>query len=550
MPFSSRKEISRRLKDIETSFSHILSPRRHSSPPPRGNDSPTALKSIMLPSKFANGGGHEGSSHHGSGNGNFRPMNVSQSYAASEEGPALNILPGSPPLFSLMRFVVGAITIGLVVGSIAAGVRDQPFQSGAVGVAGGSNIDDDAVGRYDDGDDAVGSHQHWTKANTIIDAEKAAAMEKEAEEDAKAAIERMGGKPIGYKSGDKVGTGDGKWKGMSDPLPDSPYPRLAWLLSFPNSGTSYTMKLIETATGHHVASNYGDHNLHKVTKLSEPFFDNEKVFNDMRQRGSIGPFIADAGGKKMTRTDSGYVITKTHCGGYCFKCAPKKYTLTDSEFILKCASGGWVYKDDFKSVEPITAKTVYDPKIIQRSVHLIRSPYDNMVSRYHLEHNHMERFDRQKDLAKYDRERAGFRKFCKDLNKQYDKEEQEFALAAKKNGNDKLKKALDIVKDVPCYEDLFKYINWHDHAFTATAKLKMPTLILHYNDYETDFDGTLETLLEFLEQPLASDFTKEFIEGKSYEEEFFTEDERKAVKKATKILASDELWKELSRYFS
>ena len=209
MPFSSRKEISRRLKDIETSFSHILSPRRHNNnhgSPPRSNNS-IRLKSIMLPSKFANGGGHDGSSHH-SNNGNddqrdFKPMHVSRSYAASEEGPAVNILPGSPPLFSLVRFVVGAITIGLVIGSIAAGARGQPFQSGAVGVAGGSSTDDDAVR----------SHQSWTKANTIIDAEKAAAMEKEAEEDAKAAIERMGGKPIGYESGDKVGSGDGVWKG-------------------------------------------------------------------------------------------------------------------------------------------------------------------------------------------------------------------------------------------------------------------------------------------------------------------------------------------------
>ena len=105
------------------------------------------------------------------------------------------------------------------------------------------------------------------------------------------------------------------------------------------------MKLIETATGHNVASNYGDHNLHKVTKVSEPFFNDKTTFDEMRESGSIGPFIADAGGKKMTRAESGYVITKTHCGGYCFKCAPEKYTISDAEFLKKCASGGWVYND-------------------------------------------------------------------------------------------------------------------------------------------------------------------------------------------------------------
>ena len=528
---------------------------------------------------------------HSTGNNDkeLRPMKVSNSFAAVSsssysnlDGPPVNFLPGKPPLFHLLKCIVACVTVGLVVGSVASGLNQAKDQNN-----GGVSLPSDTSS----GSSSSNGHEYWSKPNEVFDPTRVKEMADQAEQDARDAILRLGGTPSGEgKDDDEVNnnadddddeTNDGtqfapgypkKWHGSLkdkeepngvqfkpvakwidgtyDPDPDLPYPRLAWLLSFPNSGTSYTMKLVETATGHHVASNYGDHNLHKVTKLSEPFFEDENTFAEMRSRGSIGPFIADAGGKKMTRTTQGYVITKTHCGGYCFKCGPSKYTLTDSQFMLKCASGGWVYKDEFKSSAPIKSKTTYDPRLISRAVHLIRNPFDNIVSRYHLEHNHMERYDRQKDLAKYDREKSGFRKFCKQLNKNYADAEAEFAkLVKKETGDEALQQALDYVKDVPCYQDLFKYVNWHNHAFAATEELKIPTLLLHYEDYETDFDSTLETLLKFLDQPMASDFTKEFIEGKSYAQEYFTDDERHMVKKAVKLLAHDQLYKQLVRYF-
>ena len=573
----------------------------------------------MRPSKFADQDEHDDDDElrpmagaNGSGANTSRVRNVCNSYSggggssySSLDGPPVTCLPGQPPLFHLLKCVVGAVTIGLVVGSVAGGLHQAQLvqQQQASRQPSQPNSSDGAP---------LNTHEFYSQPNEVVDPLQAQEMADEAEQDALAAISRLGGDPqgeldaetkLGLKgdnddNDDDDGNDDddtnsdsdsqfapgypkkwhgslhdkeepngieikhvAKWiDGTHDPelpypdLLDESSPRLAWLLSYPNSGTSYTMKLVETATGHHVASNYGDHNLHKVTKLSEPFYDDDQTFAEMRSRGSIGPFIADAGGKKMTRTDKGYVLTKTHCGGYCFKCAPTKYTLTDHQFLLKCASGGWVYRDDFKSpTKPIQSKVTYDPRLISRAVHLIRNPFDNVVSRYHLEHNHMERYDRQKDLAKYDRERGGFRKFCKQLNKNYADVEEEFAKKwdelMGKDGEETRQQALKYVKDVPCYQDLFKYINWHNHAFKASAELEVPTLLLHYEEYETDFDGTLQTLLRFLDQPLASDFTKEFIEGKSYAEEYFTEDERHMVKKAVKLLAIPELWKEISRYF-
>mmetsp|Transcript_27784 Transcript_27784/g.80214 ORF Transcript_27784/g.80214 Transcript_27784/m.80214 type:complete len:672 (+) Transcript_27784:29-2044(+) len=656
-----KKEFTRRLRDLEVTFSHYLpsaslpspysTPSRPgpspsgstvcssgyhqlSTPPTSANITSTTMMSSKAPNANGNGSPYRPRSdvhqheHDHNHNDELRPMmNVSNSYTSaatggSLDGPPVHCLPGKPPLFNLIKCIVAAVTVGLVVGSVASGLTQANVVPQNDGIASPGAAATGSGG----GSSGASGHKYWSKPNEVVDPARAKEMAAEAEQDARDAIARAGGKPAaaakaakkeatkkeedennddddddevtetedanGDKDGDDAVQEDttttttkekddaqfapgypkkwhgslrdkeepggvefkyvAKWTdGTYDPNPDLPFPRLAWLLSFPNSGTSYTMKLVETATGHHVASNYGDHNLHKVTKLSEPFYEDDATFAVMRSRGSIGPFIADAGGKKMTRTTRGYVITKTHCGGYCFKCAPSKYALTDPQFLLKCASGGWVYRDEFKSPDrPIKSKTTYDPRLISRAVHLIRNPFDNIVSRYHLEHNHMERYDRQKDLAKYDREKDGFRKFCKQLNKNYASEELEFAKAVQKEtGDDALLQALEYVQDVPCYQDLFKYINWHNHAFRATEELKVPTLLLHYEEYEADFDATLETLLEFLDQPLASDFTKEFIEGKSYAEEYFTEDERHMVKKAVKLLASDELHKEIQRYF-
>eukprot|EP00957_Ditylum_brightwellii_P110143 8400658-Ditylum_brightwellii.AAC.1 len=44
-----------------------------------------------------------------------------------------------------------------------------------------------------------------------------------------------------------------------DPDENAPWPRIAWLMSFPNSGTSYTLALSESATMTTTGSTYGEH---------------------------------------------------------------------------------------------------------------------------------------------------------------------------------------------------------------------------------------------------------------------------------------------------
>ena len=367
---------------------------------------------------------------------------------------------------------------------------------------------------------------------------------------------------------------DARWRSLPDPNPDllpPSSPRLAWLLSFPNSGTSYTQALVRTVTGHYVATNYGHKQVHKrTTGLSEPFFADPATFEAMAGRGSVGPFLVEPFATDRTRAGGGYVPTKTHCGGYCFRnCGPGKYRLTDSEFLAKCASGGWMGPDPRGRTDPETGlalpkkvRTTYDPRLVQRTVHLIRNPYDNVVSRYHLEHNRMERLELTDDLERYPRDREGFRAFCHDLNAKFEAEELAYARGGGKGrrggggggggGGERqdLLRALEGAGliDVPCFQDFLRYVLWHEHAMAVTSELAQPTLILHYDQYESDLEGTVGRLMEFLDQE-ATGTPPDFFAGKSYEDDYFTEEERAKVAEAMEILSSDVLWEELRVYF-
>jgi hypothetical protein len=89
--------------------------------------------------------------------------------------------------------------------------------------------------------------------------------------------------------------------------------QIAWLMSFPNSGTSYTQKMIRHVTLTRTASNYG--NEAKGAKGASP-----TVFADQ----PTGPFWQDTHIHPEYSLPTDYALTKTHCGGRCENCPPTK----------------------------------------------------------------------------------------------------------------------------------------------------------------------------------------------------------------------------------
>jgi len=117
---------------------------------------------------------------------------------------------------------------------------------------------------------------------------------------------------------------------------------IAWLMSYPNSGTSYTLFLTSTITGTTTAtaSNYvqrGNNRNVKKKNLAEY----EGVFSDY----PVPHWSLQDVNVNIQNPTAGYVLTKTHCGGYCFGCfaGSDSVKLKNSEdFFKSCRKGHYV----------------------------------------------------------------------------------------------------------------------------------------------------------------------------------------------------------------
>jgi hypothetical protein len=145
-------------------------------------------------------------------------------------------------------------------------------------------------------------------------------------------------------------------------------------MAFPNSGTTYTIELIAAASNMSMATNYGNeqetHSLHKhYPNLNTSVL---PVFTK-------GPFWT----KPLQQHPTSVVLTKTHCGGYCHDCAPSGFTETPHSFLMHCASAKESTDSIVDGVKIPAIHYVYDYNEVDRAIHLIRDPFDNMVARFH-----------------------------------------------------------------------------------------------------------------------------------------------------------------------
>ena len=300
---------------------------------------------------------------------------------------------------------------------------------------------------------------------------------------------------------------------------------LALFMTFPNSGTSYTSHLVRTVTGQFTASNYG--------RESIELGDQVPVYND----SAIGPFwtyhMEDGTFPRHLRPTKGYILTKTHCGGSCNLCVPEKYVINSTEQFMKHCLTTNIGHMSGNGVVQATSAGPYRKDLIRRIIHLIRNPFDNIVSRFHDLRNAYKPF-----AEKYPNTRDGFRAFCKMQSEKFYNEE--------RNSN-AFSLVFHFANDIPCYADFYKWIQWHNLAFDLTAELGLPIMLFHYEDYSTQFNATKNKLLEFLEQDEANT-TSPFKSGKTYPD-YFTADEISGVRKMVFLLATNVTWDSTKHYF-
>ena len=231
-----------------------------------------------------------------------------------------------------------------------------------------------------------------------------------------------------------------------------------------------------------------------------------------------------------------FCLLQKHCGGRCEKCGPSRYVENPHSFLVQCLSGRRGYT---KHGKPVAEMVTYSPSLVRKAVHLIRNPFDNVVSRFHLEHHSYRKHNDTDKLQRFPSTREGFRNFCRALDARYAKEEAHSRLVDPH--------VLATMKKVPCHGDFFRFVQWHNLAFVTTQDLGIPTMVLHYERYDSSYKETARELMEFLEAENKGDLIS-FIKGKEYQE-YFTLEERRIVRNAVKELTLTPTWENLKHYF-
>jgi hypothetical protein len=301
--------------------------------------------------------------------------------------------------------------------------------------------------------------------------------------------------------------------------------QIAWLMSFPNSGTSYTSRLVRDMTQTFTASNYADETPEGLLGERIPVYTND----------TYGPFwTIPVDNKHYYQYPKQYVLTKTHCGLRCSICSPVQSVETTYSFRRRCLETKWI-EIDSQSGHAKDVFSKYPITHVEKAVHIVRNPFDNVVSRFHLEQTHPNHTAKD-----YSRDRDGFLQYCLSIAYKYEQQEVKY-MHFREN------KVLQDLWLVPCHADFMRYIEWHNLAFITTNDLKLPTYVLHYDWYSTQYERVTKELLQFL-QLTPTAVPPPFVPGKVYDH-YYTTQEKLIVKRAFEFMASSETWQHIQQYF-
>ena len=286
-----------------------------------------------------------------------------------------------------------------------------------------------------------------------------------------------------------------------------PPPAVAWLMSYPNSGTSFTITMTFTDSNTTVAVNYPKETHNRGERV-------EALYSNSTLPVLLTPDLD---------LPSQYILTKTHCGGTCAECGPKKYGETFHSFMTKCASN--------------RGRDPYDLTLVKKAIHIIRDPIDNAVSNFRLKVKQKTLANATKWLSHFSNDADGFVRWCKAMDHWYLNEETKLL-------SPNVTKQFD---GVLCHGTFYKYIKWHDLALEVTDTLKLPTLIVRYEDYSRNFEEQKEKIFEFLH--LSDKGNKvQFLDGKSYGDYVPWEDRQKIFAMMEKV-ASPAAWELIKPYY-
>jgi hypothetical protein len=313
---------------------------------------------------------------------------------------------------------------------------------------------------------------------------------------------------------------------LKDGLPDEYTPRIVWLMAWPESGEDYITESIQRVSNQSTATNYGEQVTLK-NYFSIPIY----------PRHEEGPYwegLAGQFGNKIRKLPQHNVLTLTHCSSRCFleHCPPDEYYDESNIFFQEscCTTTAQVApKGMLKSFH-------YPLDRVTKAIHLMRNPFHNVIQRFV-----KEREEHPDDDDKFRKEypnlpKKGFQKWCDMMDDKYQKEDKKVYS----------KSLLKLAKKSICHAEFYKYVQWHNHAFRASADMET-TMVVYYDDFHTNFEETTKRLVDMLEFPrVAQPYS--FSPPHDYSR-FYTLEMRKDIRNFVKAVASDVTWDHLKHYF-
>lgn len=290
-------------------------------------------------------------------------------------------------------------------------------------------------------------------------------------------------------------------------------PELVWIMAYPNSGTTYTLALMEQVTKSSMATNYQGDVLQPVPDVP--------IYDDQPQ----GPFWRGLADKPLPETS---VLVKTHCAGYKEKPA-EVFDMDLSTYVRHCGRTTILNPNAKENDDGW-----YDTRGVRKAIHVVRSPFDNLIARFNNYHFKQDR----RGKHPFEKNREGFRAFCRKRDAEFDKKYRRSTMSST---------VKRLAKRTICHDNVIAYVLWHNRAFEAIDYMKLDTMQIRYEDYEDKFDDTLSNLLTFLDLPEKGE-PLEFYSGHHYDD-YYTEEDRKNVHALAKELASERTWEAIRQYF-
>ena len=304
--------------------------------------------------------------------------------------------------------------------------------------------------------------------------------------------------------------GESPWFAL---LPDDEYtPHIVWLLTMPNAGTAFAMTLVQRATNHMMATNYGD----DVTS--------EGAYSlSIYPRHVQGPYWTGLGASKLGLTvrtlPEDYVMVQTHC-------LQTSTTRTLDDFMDDCRQTYGRTAPDASVLQTYH----YPTERVKKVIHLVRNPYKQIVANFVQEYK-----ERDTEWRKtHSNNNEGLVQWC---HEQADTD------------MDSINYPRDLYNEMQgttCHTQVAQYVEWHNMAIRMETKLQLETLVVHYEDFNAT--ATLDKMVDFLKLEKVMTPSQKIPADDDYDA-YFTSAQREEIRHLVKIMAMPETWRRVKQYF-